>query len=349
MQTVCGSLHTKNIEKTIEVFKSHPLLSKSPTQDLWSFSQEQILIGLLALQIEEWNLVETQRFLEKSEMEPERVQDLGALIVDLLRLHGNGKEKVKRFQDVIIKLSAGWDDSFRPGAVVPEGRRLAGIVALLAVEKLMPTGSQHLVRAQTLRSLMGGSEIARMYFTGTLSRYDFRGIKFSACLFNRVTWINCQFDEATEFNACKFHGGIPVERCIGFGGVKRVHCKLDPEAEKVFASAEVQENRRKYGEADLRSDIQALIGKFMIGGGTNLKTVSAEHLNKGTFGHSKYSKEILEVFKSLVIEEHHMQRTGAFNIRPEAVEAVKFYASNNVFTGPLDEASKRLKKKLMKP
>ena len=348
MQTVCGSLHSKFIETTIEKFKSHPLLRRAANQDLWTFSQEQILIGLLALQIEEWDMVETNRFLENSNLEPERVQDLGALMVDLLRLNGDSLAKVKRFQDVIRKLSAGWDDAFRPGAVIPEGRRLAGTVALLAVEKLMPVGSPHLGRAAKLRELMGGGEIARMYFTGTISRYDFRGIRFSACVFNRVTWINCEFDEATEFYACKFHGGNPVERCSGFGGVKRVNCKLDPDAEKVFATAEVQEGRRKYSDADLRSDIQALIGKFIVGGGPGLKTVSAEYLNKGTFGHSKYNREILEVVKLLVIEEHHMQKTGAYNIRKDAEEAVRFYAANNVFIGALDEASKRLKKKLMK-
>jgi len=43
-----------------------------------------------------------------------------------------------------------------------------------------------------------------------------------------------------------------------------------------------------------------------------------------------------------------LRNTNGFHIREPAEEAVKFYASNNVLTGPLDEAFNRLSKKLLK-
>ena len=348
VQTARESLHSKNLDQAIEAFKSHPLLRKVPDQDLWSFSQEQILIGLLALQIEAWNDAETRSFLNKSSLEPDRLHDLGALVVDLLRMEYETDSKIIRLRRILERLSIEWQEAFRPGFVVQDGRRLAGIISLLAVERLSPGGSTQHERAQMLQSLVGGRTISRIFFSGTISRFDFSGMTFSSCLFDRVAWVNCKFDERTTFESCKFHGGIPAERCVGLGAVQRTNCKLDPEAEKVFASVEVAEGRRSYTEADLRNDFHSLITRFIIPGGIGLKTVASQHLEKGSFGHSKYRKDILEVFKSLVIDEHHMGKTGGFHIRAAAEDAVKFYASNNVFTGPLDEAFGKLSKKIIR-
>jgi hypothetical protein len=348
MQTVCESLHLKNIEQALEAFKSHPLLRKPRDQDTWAFSQEQIMIGLLALQIHDWNELATKAFLEKATLEPERIHDLGSLAVDLLGPKLDTNAKAVRVRQIIEKLSIGWRDAFQPGYVIPEGRRLAGVIALLAVERLLPQGSSHRERAQMLLSLCGDRAISNLFLSGTISRYDFKGMTIDSCLFDRVTWINCDFDDNTVFQSCKFHGGVPAERCTGLGGVKRIGCKLDPEAETVFASAEVAEGRRAYSTPDLRTDVNALLTKFIIPGGVGLKTIARQHLEKGSFGHSKYRREILDVFKSLVIEEHHLRNTDGFHIRESAEEAVKFYASNNVLTGPLDDAFTRLSRKLLK-
>jgi hypothetical protein len=348
MQTVCESLHLKNIDQAFEAFKSHPLLRKPRDQDNWAFSQEQIMIGLLALQILDWNELATKAFLDKSTLEPERIHDLGSLTVDLLGPKLETDEKAARVRQIIQKLSVGWRDAFQPGYIMPEGRRLAGVIALLAVERLLSQGSSHRDRAQMLLSLCGGRAISNLFLGGTVSRYDFKGMIFDSCLLDRVAWINCQFDENTAFQSCKFHGGIPAERSTGLGAAKRSACKLDPEAETVFASAEVAEGRRAYSASDLRTDFNALITKFIIPGGIGLKTVARQHLEKGTFGHSKFRREILDTFKSLVIEEHHLRNTNGFHIREPVEDAVKFYASNNVLTGPLDDAFNRLSKKLLK-
>lgn len=348
MQTVCETLHSKHIDQALEAFKSHPLLHKDSSQDSWSFSQEQIMIGLLALQLSEWNDMETKMFLEKNNLQPESIHDLGSQVVELQSSGVAENTRLDRTRTIIRKLAVGWEDHFQPGFVVPDGRRLAGIIALMSLDRLLSAGSSHTERGQMLLKLCGGHAISTIFLSGTISRFDFSGIRFESCLFDKVAWINCSFDEKTEFNSCKFHGGLPAERCTGLGVTKRIGCKLDPEAEAVFAVAEVDEGRRAYSESDLRSDMASLLGKFVIPGGIGLRTVAGKNMEKGTFGHCKFRREIIEVFKQLIIVEHHLSNHVGFNVRDSAEPAMKFYAGNNVFTGPLEEAFKRLAKKLVK-
>jgi hypothetical protein len=122
---------------------------------------------------------------------------------------------------------------------------------------------------------------------------------------------------------------------------------LDPEAEALFNSERIREGKRKYSSEDLRADIHGVITKFIIKGGIGIRSVEARNLQKGPISASRYRSEILDVLKSLVFEDHHISGAGGgYNVRKDAVEAVKFYAANNVFTGALREAFERLQKKL---
>src|SRR5262249_17764521 len=112
-------------------------------------------------------------------------------------------------------------------------------------------------------------------------------------------------------------------------------------------SARVNEGKKKYSVDDLKNDINCVISKFIIKGGVGLKSVEEKNLRKGSISVSLHRDEIISILSSLILEEHHISGgSGGVNIRKGAVEAVKFYASNNVFTGVLREAFEKLQKKL---
>jgi hypothetical protein len=228
-----------------------------------------------------------------------------------------------------------------------EGWMLPGLIALTAVNSFLPEGSMHKDRSVLLLKLCGGELIKGIRFTGTLARYDFSGIVFSHCWFDRVAWANCRFDDTTEFRHCHFSGDILPVYCKNFGTAVLSNCTFSPEADKAFRRIKIQENQSHYSAADLREDISSLTNKFIVKGSFGLKSVEKPNLPKGTIANSPFKDEIIDVFRQLVIEEHHISNaeTG-YNIRDEAADAVRFYIENNVYTGPLDKAFNRLKKKL---
>src|SRR5262249_21655696 len=149
------------------------------------------------------------------------------------------------------------------------------------------------------------------------------------------------------FHQCDFKGGVGPVQCTGFGGAQFVDCSQDPEVEAIINNERVKEGKRKYSSDDLRADIHSVVSKFIIKGGIGLKSVESRNLVKGSISVSRYRDEILSVLESTVLEKHHISGAGdGYNIRKDAVEAVKFYAANNVFTGPLREAFERLQKQL---
>jgi hypothetical protein len=140
---------------------------------------------------------------------------------------------------------------------------------------------------------------------------------------------------------------VPPVHSDGFGSTTVKDCRLDPEAEAIFNSERIKEGKRSYTSEDLRSDIGSFIHRFIIKGGLGLKTVEGETLVRGIIGASHHRDEIVQVLKPLLLEEHRLSNSSTgYNVRPDAVEAVKFYSANNVFTGPLREAFDKLKDKL---
>ena len=151
------------------------------------------------------------------------------------------------------------------------------------------------------------------------------------------------------FRYCHFVGGNPPLHCEGLGSATvELSCRLDSEAESLFNSARVKEGRRDYSEADLRADVASVFDKFIIKGGIGIKTVDENNLGRGAISVSRFKNEILAAIGAIV-EEHHISGTSkrGFNIRDEAREAMKFYATNNVFTGPLRDIYDQLKRKLL--
>ena len=60
-------------------------------------------------------------------------------------------------------------------------------------------------------------------------------------------------------------------------------------------------------------------------------------------------KEVVGEVRDHLLETHHISNVSAngLNVRPEAAEAFHFYATNNVYTGPIHDVYARLKRKLI--
>ena len=110
----------------------------------------------------------------------------------------------------------------------------------------------------------------------------------------------------------------------------------------------MREGQRRYELEDLKSDFGAVLSKFIIKGGLGLGTVQKRNLTRGTISQSPNRDAIVEALCSYVFEVHHISGHGesGYNVREDAREAMKFYAGNNVYTGPLAEAFDKVKKRL---
>jgi hypothetical protein len=352
MHDIKQQLDDNSRRQAVEKFKIHPLLSRDEVNDVWSFRQEQIGVVLLADQIVKWTAEQIESFVNQAQLDAGQRQDLGTAVVDLVRMQTSADDDaLLQLEQIVRAMSAGGDKRdgtlIRPG----DGPRLASVLALIAVERFLPRGSSHQERTRLLVRLTGPSQITGLSFSGTIARYDFKDITFEYCRFERVTWANCKFDDSSAFRHCQFIGGAPPVHCEGFGSVQvdLGTCMLDAEADALFNSARVKEGHRQYSVDDLRTDLGSVINKFIIKGGIGLKTVDASNLRKGAISGSRYKDEIFEVLTNTVLDQHHISGTSdrGYNVREGAKEAVRFYATNNVFTGPLREAFERLKKRLL--
>ena len=337
------TLDSRSTAGTIDKLMSHPLLAKDQSDDLWSFRQEQIRILLLADQLVRASSADAGRFASKSTLSPGARQDLGEMIVELIQLEAIKEAPLDRLSLLISSMSAQRFSDAEQRSFSNDGARLAAIVSLAAVEKVMPAGNSRADRAAFLKRLLGGELISGLTFTGAIARYDFCGIEFRKCKFERVTWANCKFDELTTFSNCEFAGGTFPAHCEGLGNVRMIDCKLDPDADAFFNLARIRDGKRYYSTEDLRDDIKSVIDKFIIKGGVGIKSVEARNLLRGIIASSRHRDEVIDALKSQVLEEHHISGPGkGYNVKAAAVESVKFYAANNVLTGPLREVFETL-------
>jgi hypothetical protein len=344
IESVHNTIDAASLRSTREKLKSHPLLENEPKTGFWRFKQEQIRILFLAEHIVCSDAGKIERFVLKASLEPESWQDLGTSIVDVVVKQGNSEE---RLRDIIRAMSS---VSSTDAGRMNDGSRLAGVVSLTAVEKLLPKGSSHEERAALLLRLCGGDSIKDLNFSGTVARFDFRGVTFENCRFDRIAWANCTFSEKTRFSKCQFVGGAPPAHCREFGRIELSNCRLDPDAEAILNSERVRAGVKNYSSDDLRSDIQSVIERFITKGGLGLRSVESATLTRGTIGASRHRDEIIETLKDTVLEEHRISGSSAslrgYHVRDDASESVRFYSANNVFTGQLRDAFDRLRQRL---
>lgn len=331
----------------IEKLKSHPLIAFDPATGSWGFKQAQIGNVLLADQLVKWPSDALVNFVDRARLEAGQRHDLSAMIIGLVRSNYSQEDAIHKIGN-IIQTTLQSTQSVNPAV---ERGKLAATLALMAVEEFKPRGHSHEERTALLLRMLGGAPVHTLYFSGTLASFDFRGIVFEQCSFDRVTWATCTFDELSTFKRCAFTNGGSAPKSSGLGSATLTECILDEEARALFNTVRVNEGKRKYTLEDAKADIHWVISKFIIKGGIGLKTVEERSLLKGPISTSRYKKEVLEALQSTVIEEHTISGPTArgYHVREEAAEAVRFYSTNNVLTGPLREAIDRLARKLSLP
>jgi len=347
---VAPHLSTQDRSECVKRMEPHPLLAKDPSADRWTWSQEQIGNIFLA----EWlcqraidgnpSQVFLRDFLKKQRLAPGQMADLASMIVDVAaeKTERSGKAFVASIVEQILSAARVGTDS----AVNRDGRTLATTIAMKAVDKDVPSGSAHKERAGVLLEILHGPPVAGVAFSGTIARMDFGGVTFRDCRFERVMWANVRLDDSTVFESCHFVGGL-AERTVGLGLCEFKNCTWDEEAEAMIRLAQTRDGRRKYSQEDLKADLGRIIGKFVNRGGF-LQTVEARNLKRGTIRSSKYADDVVAQVVSRLLEHHNISGAteGGYNVRDDSKDAVRFYASNGVFSGPVKEVYEGLVRKL---
>lgn len=350
---VAPHLEQKELDDCIEKFKSHPLINKEPRADRWSWLQEQVEVVLLADYLvasarePESSSKAIAEFVQRGNLSEGRRNDLAAMTVDLVRSRSNDKQAQDEIQAVVgVLLAAGASPE---EAMWGQGgsRRLAVAIALIVVDSFLPKGALREERSGLFVKVCQGSPLRRLPFSGTIARMDLRHVMFEQCRFERVVWANCKFDESTVFDGCHFTGGMSVH-CEGLGSAQWRGGTIDQEAAAWISGVRVKEGKQNYSTDELRADISSVVQKFLRKGSGGLKTIEETHLKRGSISASPYRDEILRELCSSVLEAHEISGTSGkgYHIKGAAEDAVKFYATNNVFTGPIQVAFDRLRKKL---
>jgi hypothetical protein len=346
LEQVRSDLDKRARESVLEKLKSHPLIVWDSSSDRWTFREEQIRIAFLAAEIATANKLQLSHFLTKMAPDPTARYDLGEMVVDVIRVETQPQQVIEKLRGLLEMMATGPTSPLDVGAPTGEGPALAAVIALYAVDKLAPLGSDHRERTETLLRLAGPSAITGLRFAGSIARYDFRGAAFHSCTFDRVTWVNCQFDAKTVFRRCHFVGGASSPQSTGIAEISTPDSTKDEEADQWFNRVQINEGRKKYGEEELRGDINLFIKKFVLKGGLGLRGVKEKDIFKGPLGQARHREEILSVLASTVLELHGQPGNRGYDIRRSASEDVRFYTTNNVMTGALREAFDRLKRKL---
>lgn len=331
--------------------KDHPLLRRDQS-GVWSFIQEQVHFNLLA------DLIITAAVRAPSPDRlgkllgspglPVRLQaDVAAALVEQVFERDEPAACEDSVRSIIQALASAMSPSATPALEGTTAASLAASIALLTVNRLHAKGSGHAERAKSLLSLLPPPGLQRLYFTGSLTRFDFSSTRFEGCTFDQVAWANCKFSDATSFMFCRFVGGTMVA-CSGFGMASfSPSCVIDADAKALIDSEAIRSGKKEYSREDLRSDIASLVQKFIFKDGLGLKTVEERGLERGAISNSIHKAEIVEAFSRTVIESHALGagKTG-FHVRESAKSALNYFASNGVFTGPVAELFEQMAEKL---
>jgi len=341
-------LDSRVLAQTLEKLSSHPLIERQPGSDRWVFKQAQtetILLAeyMLARRNEDLAGTVTRLKLDAGDRE-----DLAAAIIDLLGSDNTQETTERSVAEMVSTLCSERADVKAAKGRISDAKRLGAALLLAAVDRFLPKGSAHRERTHKLLELCNSRTVAGLAFSGTIARFDFSAVSFSGCIFEKVTWANCMFDERTVFHNCEILGGSAPLHCRGFGNADLTSCRMDQEAAPWVNAIRIAEGKKSYTENDLKNDIHAVISKFISRGGLGLKTVTERDLIRGTIGTSRYRDKIIGILQGTVLEVHDISGISeiGYNVRHSARESVKFYAVNHVFTGQLAEAFEGLKSDL---
>jgi uncharacterized protein YjbI with pentapeptide repeats len=328
--------------------RSHPLIARDPTHDQWKITQGQAKVALVARFLgsrvslgDRDELI--NRFSRDADWDPGFYDDLAAMLVEQNAEQSSGDDE-RGMRALLESLLQSGDAGF---AALP---RLATLTALRFVDAHFRAGVPRDDRTRALSTLFPNGRFQELRFSGSISRYDFRGVTFTNCKFEGVRWTNCRFDGTTIFDVCNFRGGS-VDHCVGFGGSLFQRCDGDETGMAVVQAEQIAAGSRSYTDSDLRSDIRAVVRKFISRGGFVLKTVREDHLRSGSISRSRHAELVIQEVGRQILDFHNISGAsdGGAHVKADAIECVKFFATNNVFTGPLEQAYQKLKVKIGVP
>ena len=313
----------------------HPLLEKAAGEDRWEWSEEQVesvfLAGWLCRVARDGDQEASglRSFLEKQSLTAGQMNDLSSMVVNVAPSYDDQGGSIREVLAGILRAARGTDDV--GGA--RDGRTLVAVVALKSVDQICPVGRERKERADQLVEILGGTPVSGISFTGTVTAMDLKGTAFEDCRFDKVTWANVEFDERTTFERCHFVGGIQ-ERSSGLGRCEFRNCTWDVEARRMIMSAQAVEGKRRYSRDDLRTDVSAVVGKFVNRSGF-LRTVERRNIGRGTIRNSKHGKDIIRAVERGLLEHHEVSgvKGGAMNVKSDCAESVLFFMNNGVMTG----------------
>jgi hypothetical protein len=338
--------------KSAGKLKDHPLIRRSGKSD-WRFVQDQVEFALLAKRI--------LALAESSEQHSTLLNFVGqkgfastlqanvasAVVENIYEVSEPNAARAKISALVAALLSSGHFQISLGAAANPTS--LATTIAVLANSREYPKGSDRSEKTERFLTLFPRKALRNLCFSGTLARFDFSGVTFEMCHFDQVTWASCRFDSATRFDSCRFTGGA-ILSCEGLGNAHwSDSCYFDRDALALVDAEKVHAGQRQYKLDDLRSDITALLRRFLPrDSAAPIRTVEERHLVRGQLGHSIHRDAILDAFFRHVLDKHRVSGMDGYavHVREAAKAAVKTFATNGVFTGPLATAFEDLKKKL---
>jgi NACHT domain len=344
MRELVGDKTRRNVGK----LAVHPLVEYRASTREWRIRQEQVYYNLLADQLLSCQSSTDpilRDFVQKILPDPKLRAEIATVVVDQacsVERVSIAREKV---QEIIGKVVAHSTDI--PTSISMPERDLAAAIAILMVNRYVPAGRPRADRRDELLSYFPGNELRFLQFSGTLASISFKGVIFRQCRFEAVTFVNCEFDQTTIFDRCRFVGGR-LENCDGFGKAKFIDGWKDPDAAMLIESQQVQADERPYTLRDLERDIDLLIQKFAPKDGFAMKLLEERFLRRGRFSNSPKREQIITAFFRHVLEYEEPQRKGTLmvQIRPLVKSAVTFYITNGVLTGALamvfDEVAKEL-------
>jgi len=329
-------------------FHDHPLVRKESNEG-WLFVHEQLFFNLLAEQI----LLFTEHpgsFLHKLFNRLSTGGKLITLIHELAtclvaQLASIRKEDAanRKIAEVIEALMTCCDRQHESYETIKLEKILASSIALLAVNRYVPTGNLRKERFERLQTLIPAGQLNGFHFSGSITSMDFSDVVFKDCRFDHVTWVNCKFDEGTIFDSCHYMGGN-IQKSDGFGKSEWKSEVLDNDARALINVERIAAGKKKYSEENLRTDIESIIKKFVPKEGLGFKTVHEEYLASGIINKSLYRDDIIKILIKKLLDKHPISgATGtAYHIKDDAKPAISHYIINGVYTGILSDAYQEL-------
>lgn len=319
--------------------KDHPLIRKVG-QAHWEFTQDQVRISLLAERFLELcdpqtnNTAQLIKYLTASGFDTNLQTEVATSIANSLT-ETMGQSRTKDRLTEIVKMI------FTVGGINSAEKifSFATTLALIVVNKLLPAGSAHADRTKELIQLHPKKTLDNLFFTGTVPRFDFSGIRFSNCRFYNVNWANCTFDQNTIYTHSHFYGGV-VSSCKGFGLANwSSDCTQDDEARALIDAEKIRAGKRMYNEEDLRLDIHSLLRKFVPRESLGTKSIIEKHLLSGRIASSIHGETVALEFKKRILDEHEISglESKGLHVKEEVKDAVVHWAANGIFTGSLAE------------